>query len=96
MKLMNRDTYISIMLTLTACLLTADLWARAVAGPPLLATPAAAQGSSTPRGVGSTAARAFEQRREMVSLLKDIKVELKGVRADLKAAAPPAEKKPSS
>lgn len=96
MKPMNRDTYISIMLTLTACLLTADLWARLSSGPPVMATAALAQGSTAPRGVGSTSTVAFEQRREMVSLLKDIKTELKGVRADLKAARPPAKEKPSS
>ncbi len=96
MKPMNRDTYISIMLTLTACLLTADLWVRLVDGPPLMATTAAAQGSTTPRGVGSTSTVAFEQRREMVSLLKDIRTELKGVRAELKAARPPSQEKPAS
>ena len=89
MKLMNRDTYLSLMLTVTATLLTADLWTRAAANPPLGDTAAMAQGvgKAPPRGVGSTSTVAFEQRREMIKLLKALSVEVKGLRSDLKAGA---------
>ena len=86
MKLMKRDTYLSLMLTVTATLLTADLWTRAAADPPLGDTPAMAQGAgkAPPRGVGSTATVAFEQRKELVKLLKSLNSEVKGLRGDLR------------
>lgn len=77
MKLMNRDTYLSLMLTITATLLTADLWTRAAADPPLGDTAALAQ------GVSSTTSVALEQRREMIKLLKTLNTEVKGLRGDL-------------
>jgi hypothetical protein len=87
MKLMNRDTYLSLMLTVTATLLTADLWTRAAANPPLGDTAAMAQGvgKAPTRGVSSTSTIAFEQRREMIKLLKALTGEVKGLRGDLKA-----------
>jgi len=88
MKHMKRDTYLSAMLTLTACLLTADLWTRVMADPPTLGSAAMAQSSDpAPRGVGSTAARAYEQRKEMVKLLKELNSSVKGLRADLSKGA---------
>ncbi len=89
MKCMNRDTYLSLMLTVTATLLTADLWARAAANPPLGDTAAMAQGAgkAKPRGVGSTSTVAFEQRREMIKLLKTLNSEVQSLRGDLKSGA---------
>jgi len=84
MKHMNRDTYLTGMLTLTACLLTADLWTRVMDEPPTLAGSAMAKVETpAPRGVGSTAARAYEQRKQMVKLLKDLNANVAALRADL-------------
>ncbi len=88
MTTMKRDTYISAMLTITATLLTVDLWARFSDGPlPGESVAMAQSGSAAPKGVGSTAARAFEQRKEMVKLLKQLNAEVAGLRSDLRAGA---------
>jgi hypothetical protein len=89
MKLMKRDTYLSLMLTVTATLLTADLWSRVAADPPLGDTAAMAQGvgKTPPRGVGSTSAVAFEQRKEVIKLLKSLNSEVKGLRGDLRGGS---------
>ncbi|MDP7070069.1 MAG: hypothetical protein QF561_01835 [Phycisphaerales bacterium] len=88
MKLMNRDTYLSLMLTLTACLLTADLWTRAAANPPLMDAAAMAQAGKAPtRGAGSASTLAYEQRKEMIKVLKELSSEVTRLRGDLKAGA---------
>ncbi len=84
MRLMNRETYISLMLTVTACLLTVDLWTRAAANPPLMDTAAMAQAGKAPtRGAGSASTLAYEQRKEMIKLLKQLNNEVAGLHADL-------------
>lgn len=89
---MKHERYLSTMITLTAALLTADLALRlADAGP--LDTPAVAQSSAyrartgPTKGVGSSATLAFEQRREMVDLLKSLNGEIKALRTELKSGA---------
>jgi hypothetical protein len=88
MKPMKRDTYLSLMLTATVVLLTADLATRFVAAPPLLDTVAQAQvGRAPTRGAGSASTLAYEQRKEVIKLLKSLNGEVNGLRADLKAGA---------
>ncbi len=89
---MHRDTPLKLLLTLTTCLLTADLWTRLV-DRPVLADTAQAQSRSTNRGarnqplkgVGSSQSDAVAQRKEMVTLLKQLNAEIVGLRTDLKA-----------
>jgi len=85
-----RDTYLSIVLTVTTCLLSVDLWTRLI-DRPVLADAAHAQVRSINRnartqtkGVGSAQADAVAQRKEMVELLKGIKAEVSGLRSDFK------------
>lgn len=89
---MKRDTYLTTMLTLTATLLTADLCVRLVDSAPLESTAMAQSSGYTAkvgptRGVGSSATLAFEQRREMVDLLKTLNAEVKALRTELKSGA---------
>ncbi len=88
MKQMKSTPTMTVLLTLTSCLLTVDLWTRLMEDRPLGISVAAAQVDPVPkRGVGSTAARAFEQRQEMVKLLKQLNAEVAGLRADLKSGS---------
>ena len=88
MRPMKRDTYLSLMLTATVVLLTADLATRFAAAPPLLDTVAQAQAGRAPtRGAGSASTLAYEQRKEVIKLLKSLNGEVSGLRADLKAGA---------
>ncbi|MCH2143031.1 MAG: hypothetical protein MK077_08560 [Phycisphaerales bacterium] len=86
MKPMNRETYLSMMLTVVAVLLTVDLGVRLAADPPSVV--ASAQAQTVPkapqRGAGSAAALANEQRRAMISLLEQLTTEVKGLRSELK------------
>jgi hypothetical protein len=83
---MKRDTYLSLMLTATVVLLSADLTARYVASSPLLDTAAYGQvGRAPTRGAGSASTLAFEQRKEMIKLLKSLNGEVAALRGDLKA-----------
>ena len=86
----HRDTYLSIVLTVTTCLLTVDLWTRLI-DRPVLADAAHAQVRSANRnartpnkGVGSAQTDAVAQRKVMVELLKGINAELAGLRSDFK------------
>ena len=86
----NRENLLSILLCVTTCLLTVDLWTRLV-DRPVLADAAQAQVRSVNRnarppskGVGSAQTDAVAQRKEMVDLLKGIKAEVTGLRADFK------------
>ena len=75
----HRDTYLSIVLTLTCCLLTVDLWARLV-DQPVFAQAAEAQVRTTNRstrpatkgGVGAAQGDAVAQRKEIIALLKQL------------------------
>jgi hypothetical protein len=79
---MRRETYLSVLLTFTACLLTVDLWTR-LADQPVLASEAFAQSrsrnpnaSTTTRGVGTSTSDGVKQRKEMIELLKGLKAEV--------------------
>lgn len=92
---MRRDTYLNIVLTLIAVLLTADLWVR-IADRPLVAEPAVAQSRSQanrlgPRknppqkGVSAIGTEAIDQRAEMISALNGIREQFNGLRGLLES-----------
>ncbi|MHC5002512.1 MAG: hypothetical protein ACYTJ0_05255 [Planctomycetota bacterium] len=73
---MRRATYLNVILTINAVLLTALLW-TALAGRPLLATEAAAQSftrpqDQNPRTRTPTIPNAAVQRAEMIQALREI------------------------
>ncbi len=80
---MQRETYLSVLLTCTACLLTVDLWAR-LADRPVLASEAIAQSRSRnpnaknagQRGVGTSMSDGVQQRKEIIELLKGLKTKV--------------------
>jgi hypothetical protein len=80
---MRRETYLSVVLTVTACLLTVDLWTR-LADRPVLASDAFAQSRSrnpnarnvSQRGVGTSQADGVQQRKEIIELLKGLTTEV--------------------
>ena len=85
---MRHETQLRVLLTVTACLLSVDIWTR-LADRPMLASQVQAQSRSTARplrGVGTSSTDGVVQRKEMIDLLKAMKVELVGLRSDLKAA----------
>ena len=86
----NRENLLSILLCVTTCLLSVDLWTRLV-DRPVFADTAHAQVRSVNRnartqnkGVGSAQTDAVAQRKEMVDLLKGIKAEVAALRTDFK------------
>ena len=82
MKPMNRETYLSMMLTVVAVLLTVDLGVRLAADPPSVV--ASAQAQTVPKAPQRGAGSANEQRRAMISLLEQLTTEVKGLRSELK------------
>ena len=92
---MRRDTYLNIVLTLIAVLLTADLWVR-IADRPFVAETAVAQSRSQanrlgPRknppqkGVSAIGTEAIDQRAEMISALNGIREQFNGLRGLLES-----------
>lgn len=92
---MHRDTYLNIVLTLIAVLLTADLWVR-IAERPMVAGMAVAQSRSqanrlaprkTPaqKGVSAIGTEAIDQRAEMIILLQEIGEQFSGLRGLLES-----------
>jgi hypothetical protein len=87
---MRHDSYLKVLLTVTACLLSVDLWTRLADGP-MLASQVQAQSRSTNpnarkpmRGVGTASTDSVMQRKEIIDLLKAMQAEMVGLRSDLK------------
>ena len=92
---MRRDTYLNLVLTLIAVLLTADLWVR-IADRPLVAETAIAQSRSQAnrlglrkpppqKGVSAIGTEAIDQRAEMIVLLNGIREQFSGLRGLLES-----------
>lgn len=91
---MRRDTYLSVLLTVTAGLLTVDLWAR-LADRPVLADSAFAQSRSRnpnarsvpQKGVGTSLSDGVAQRKEIIELLKGLTSEVSSLRTQMSSGA---------
>ncbi|MCH2136329.1 MAG: hypothetical protein MK101_07075 [Phycisphaerales bacterium] len=91
---MRNDTYLSVLLTVTACLLTVDLWTR-LSDRPVLAQQVEAQSRSRnpnarsvpQKGVGTSLSDGVTQRREIIELLKGLTTQVSGLRSELTSGA---------
>lgn len=72
---MRQSTYLNVILTVNACLLTGILWTH-VAGQPALASAALAQ--SSPPGLGIP--NAADQRQRIIEALREIKGSVEATR----------------
>ncbi|MEE2907104.1 MAG: hypothetical protein VX527_04645 [Planctomycetota bacterium] len=87
---MRKDTYLNVVLTVIAVLLTVDVWTR-IAEQPLPSDIAMAQSRSQPnrkaprkdiaqKGVSSIGTEAIDQRARMIALLGEIGEQVGGLR----------------
>ena len=92
---MSKDTYLNIVLTVIAVLLTVDVWTR-VAEQPLPGEIALAQSRSQPnrmaprktivqKGVSAIGTEAIDQRTQMIELLAGIREQVGGLRGLLES-----------
>lgn len=91
---MRRETYLSVLLTFTACLLTVDLWTRLADRPVLVSDAFGQSRSQNPntrnvpaRGVGTSMSDGVRQRKDIIELLKGLKTEVASLREQMTSGA---------